>query len=98
MFVTVSTDWARSGEEDAIIALHEDWETNQRSKVKGYFSGESLRNIEDPSKFIAIMRFESQEAAQALANDSEHDAWYRRLLSLTNASILSMYKSEWRCQ
>jgi heme-degrading monooxygenase HmoA len=98
MFVTVSTYLARIGDEDAIIALHEDWEINQRSKVKGFLSGELLRESEDSNKLIAIMHFENREAAQTLANDSEYDAWRQRLVSLTNASMVTTYTSEWRCQ
>ena len=98
MFVTVSSYSARIGDEDAIIALHEDWEVNQRSEIKGFLSGELLREIGDSNKFIVIMRFENREAAQALANDSEYEAWCRRLLSLTNASRFTMCTSEWQCQ
>jgi len=98
MFVTVSNYSARIADEDAIIALHEDWEVNQRSKVKGFLSGELLREIGDSNKFIAIMHFENREAAQTLANDSEYDAWYRRLVRLTNASMFSTYTSEWQCK
>ncbi len=97
MFVTISVYYARTGEEDAIIALHEDWQRNQLSKVKGHLSGELLRNVEAPREFIAIMRFENQQVAQALANDLEQDAWHQRLASLTeNVPILSAYTSEWQ--
>src|SRR2546428_12825580 len=96
MFVTVSKYQARAGEEDAIIALHEDWQRNQQFRAKGYLSGELLRNIRDSREFIALMRFESQEAAQLLENDPDHDAWYRRLVSLMEGTpILIDYKSEW---
>jgi antibiotic biosynthesis monooxygenase (ABM) superfamily enzyme len=96
MFVTVSTYRAKAGEEDAIIALHEDWQRKQRPRVIGYLSGELLRKVEAPSEFIAIMRFENQEAAHALANDPEQEAWYRRVVSLTeNVPTLTEYTSEW---
>lgn len=97
MFVTVSTYRAKVGEEDAIIALHEDWQLNQRPRAMGYLSGELLRNVKAPREFIAIMRFESQESARALANDREQDAWYRRVVSLTeNVPVLTEHTSEWR--
>ena len=98
MFVTISTYRAKVGEEDAIIALHEDWQRNQRPRAMGYLSGELLRNVKAPREFIAIMRFESQESARALANDREQDAWYRRIVSLTeNIPVLIEYTSEWLC-
>lgn len=97
MFVTISTYRARAGEEDAIIALHEEWQrNNQESRTSGYFSAELLRSIKDSREFIALMHFESQEAAQLLANDPVQNAWQRRLISLTeSASLLTGYTSEW---
>src|ERR1700720_1997786 len=78
MFVTLSTYLARQGEEDAVIALHEAWQRHQQPHAGGYLSGELLRNVEASREFIAIMRFESQEAAQVLANDPDRETWYRR--------------------
>src|SRR5437660_3244755 len=46
MFVTVSTYKAKAGEEDAIIALHEDWQRHQQPHARSYLSGELLRNVE----------------------------------------------------
>ncbi len=96
MFLTVSTYQAKAGEEDAIIALYEDWQRNIQPRAMGYLSGELLRNAEAPREFIAIMRFESWESAHTLANDPEQDAWYRRVVSLTeNVPVLTGYTSEW---
>ena len=96
MFVTISIYWAKAGEEDAVIALHEDWQSNQQARAQGYLSGELLRNIQAPREFVAIMRFENQALAQALANDPERNAWYRRLVSLVeNVSMLTEYTREW---
>jgi len=96
MFVTVSMYRAKAGEEDAIIALHEDWQRNRQPGAKGYLSGELLRNVKDSREFIAIMRFETQEAAQALTNNPERKAWYQRIVSLTeNVPTLTEYTSEW---
>jgi heme-degrading monooxygenase HmoA len=83
MLVTLSTYQAKQGEEDEVIALHEGWQRHQQPNARGYLSGELLRNVEVSREFIAIMRFESQEAAQALANDPEREVWYRRLVNLT---------------
>ena len=97
MFVTVSTYRAKAGEEDAIIALHEAWQHHQQPHARGYLSGELLRNVKDSREFIAIMRFESQEAAEALANDPEQGVWSRRIVSLTEYTpVLTKYTSEWQ--
>ena len=97
MFVTVSTYKAKADEEDAIIALHEDWQRHQQPNAGGYLSGELLRNVRASREFIAIMRFESQEAAQVLANDPEQEAWYRRVVSLMeHMPTRTEYTSEWQ--
>jgi heme-degrading monooxygenase HmoA len=95
MFVIVSTYRAKAGEEDAIIALYEYWQQNQQPAAIGYLSGELLRNVQDSSEFIAIMRFESQESARTLTNDLMQDTWYRRIVSLTeNTPTLAEYTNE----
>jgi len=96
MFVTISIYRAKAGEEDAIIALHEDWQRNQQARKQGYLSGELLRNTQAPDKFVAIMRFENRAFAQALENDPERNAWYRRLVSLVESiPVLTEYTREW---
>ena len=95
--VIVCTLRAKAGEEDAIIALHEDWQRKQSSKAKIYLSWELLRNTEAPREFITITYFESEELARALADDLNQDAWYSRLVSLLEEGLTcSMYASEWR--
>ena len=96
MFVTVSIYRAKAGEEDAVIALHEDWQRNQQPRAKGYLSGELLRNVHDHNEFVAIMRFENRESAQALTNDPERKAWSQRLASLLEHLLVPVeYTSEW---
>lgn len=96
MFVTMSSYRAKAGEEDAIIALHEDWQRHQQPRAQGYLSGDLLRSVKDSREFVAIMRFESQEFAQALTNDPEQKAWYQRLVSLTESTReLDEYTHEW---
>jgi len=95
-FVTDSKTLEKPGDKDTIISLHEYWHRTMRPRVSGYISGELLRKAEDLREFIAIMRFESQESARALTNDPEHDAWYRRVVSLAeNVPMLIEYTSEW---
>jgi quinol monooxygenase YgiN len=81
-FIVVCTYRARAGEEDAVVALHEDWQRTLRSRARGYLSGELLHSLQDPRAFIAIARYEDEAAARAAASDPEHVAWQRRLASL----------------
>lgn len=82
MIVVVSSFRAKVGEEDAIIALHEDWQRCQGLKSEGFVSWELLRKIEAPREFIAIACFRSEEMARAAETERERDAWYCRLVSL----------------
>jgi hypothetical protein len=97
MFVTVSIYRAKAGEDDAIIALHEDWQSRLRSRAKGYLSGELLRSVAEVHTFIAIQRFENQPSAHVTEADPEQIAWYQRLMSLTEGiSTRTEYISEWQ--
>jgi heme-degrading monooxygenase HmoA len=97
MFVTISRYQVRTGEEDAILALHEHWQLTLQSRAKGYLSGALLRNIENLREFVSIRYFESQEAAEVLANNPEQDAWYQRVVSLTEDKPITIrYTCEWR--
>lgn len=97
IFVIVSTYRAKAGQEDAIIALHEDWQRKQGLKANVYLSWELLRNIEDPREFTAIVQFESEELARTLPTILNQDAWYFRLASLTEQEPTNAtYASEWR--
>ena len=93
----VSTYRAKPGEEDAIIALHEDWQRKQSLKDKVYLSWELLRNTEAPREFIVIAYFASEELARAMADDLNQDAWYLRLVSLIEDGPACInYQSAWR--
>lgn len=83
MFVVVSTYRAKVGEEDAIIALHEDWQRTQGLTCKHYLSWELIQQVEKPFEFIAIVRFPGEAEAQAAARELEREGWHDRLLSLT---------------
>ena len=96
MFVIVSLFCVRMGEEDAIIALHEDWQRRQQAKVQGFISGELLRTVKGSREFLAIMHFDNRECAQACMDDPEYQAWYGRLVSLSeNMPALAEYSLEW---
>jgi heme-degrading monooxygenase HmoA len=82
MFIVVYTYRARAGEQDAIVALHEDWQRTLRSRARGYLSGELLHSVQDPRAFIATARYADETSARAAAADPEHIAWQRRIASL----------------
>ncbi len=85
MFATVSTYRAREGEDDAVIALHEDWQRNHAQSSSIYISWALLQNNKEPREFVAIAYFSAQESVQAALNELNRDAWYTRLVSLLEA-------------
>ncbi len=97
MYVTVNTYRAKVGEEDAIIALHEDWQRNHGLRARDYLSWELLRKVEAPREFIVIAHFASEELAKTSENELEQDAWYCRLLSLIEGGQVRIdCTSEWQ--
>ena len=97
LFVIVSIYRAKPGEEDAIIALHEDWQRKHGLQANVYLSWELLRNIEAPREFIVIAQFESEEQARAMGAYLDQDAWYFRLVSLIEEGpVCTNYRSEWQ--
>jgi len=87
-FIVVCTYRARAGEEDAVVALHEDWARTLRSRAKGYLSGELLHSVQDSRAFIAVARYEDEASARAVIADPEYVAWQRRLASLTEVGVI----------
>jgi quinol monooxygenase YgiN len=88
MFIVICAFRARAGEEDAIVALHEDWQRTLRSQATGYLSGELLNSAQDPRAFIAIACYEDETSARAVAADPEQVAWQRRLASLMEVGLI----------
>ncbi|MDP9382572.1 MAG: antibiotic biosynthesis monooxygenase [Chloroflexota bacterium] len=97
-FVQVLVLRARHGEEDAVVALHEDWQRRLRGRTNGYLYGELFTRPNDPSTFISVARYESEEACRAAADDPEQAAWYSRLVSLLDSKPCNVdLRSAWRC-
>ncbi len=97
MFVIVSTYLAKVGEEDAIVALHEDWQRNYASTVNKHVTWELLRKVEAPREFIAIARYENEELAKVVGHSLTQDAWLCRFASLIEEGPMDTYcTSEWR--
>ena len=97
MYVIMFIYRAKVGEEDAIIALHEDWQRKQGLRAKDCVWWELLRKVEAPREFIAIAHFASEELAKVAENHLEQDAWYGRLLSLIEGRPVRLNcTSEWQ--
>jgi quinol monooxygenase YgiN len=86
MFVTVITYRARVGEQDAIVALHENWPRTVGADQPGCLGGELVRSNSDPQAFATITRFVDEAAARALTFDPDHVSWFHRVVSMCEAA------------
>ncbi len=82
MYVIVSTYRAKVGEEDAIIALHEDLQHGQNMNAGCYHSWELLGNAKGPREFLSVAQFANEGSAQEAIKALDKDGWYNRLVSL----------------
>lgn len=99
MFVTVYTFHAKSGTEDAVVALFDEWQRERMPSAKGYVSGELLRDARDPGNFISFASFESEQSLRAQAETTEQDAWYRKLAALAEREpVFTDCEVEWRAR
>jgi hypothetical protein len=96
--VIVATYRARAGEEDTIIALHEDWYHGQKNPdTRGYHSWKLLRKAGTLGEFISIAQFANEELARVALLELEKDEWYGRLVSLMEEEpIRTSYTVVWR--
>ncbi len=82
MYIIVYTYLAKVGEEDAIIALHEDLQHSQNMDASGWHSWKLLRNNKVPREFLTVAQFANEDLAQEAIKALDRNAWYSRLLSL----------------
>ncbi len=98
MFVVVATYRARVGEEDTVIALHENWQHDpQNPHTLSYHSWKLLRKVGTLREFISIAQFANEELARIELLELEKDGWYGRLVSLMEEGpIQTNYTVVWR--
>lgn len=85
MFGTIFHMRPKAGQENAIIALFEEWNRVRRPKVKGAVAGYVLRPEKKTGELIGMGIFSDRDTYLANANDPEQDQWYRRIRDLLEA-------------
>lgn len=97
MFVTVFSFHAKPGNEDAVVALFDEWQRDRMPAAKGFVNSELLRDARDQRNFISVARFESEAALRAVAANPDQDAWYRKLVGLSECEpVFTDCELEWR--
>jgi len=85
MFGTIFTMRPKTGRENDVVALFDQWDRERRPKIKGALAGHLYRNDQNPGELMAAVVFDSRENYFANANDPEQDRWYRELVALLEA-------------
>jgi quinol monooxygenase YgiN len=99
MFVTVFTFHAKPDRAEAVVALFDEWQRDHRPLAKGFVGSELYRDSRDPGNFISVARFESEQALRTLAATPQQDAWYRKLVALTEREPdFTDCEVEWRAR
>lgn len=69
----------------AMRAATESWETELKPGAKGYLG--ATEGVTDDGNFIAVARFESEEAAQANSDRPEQGAWWEKTSKLFDGDV-----------
>ena len=80
MYGTVAHIRVKAGEDDALIALMEQWNTERKPKVPGVVAGYMFKQDRDPQDWILVAVFTDKAAYRANADDPEQDRWFRSLM------------------
>ena len=83
MYGTVYRMQPKSGKEQDVIRIMEEWNRARRPKVKGALGGYVYKL--DKGGMMGVVVFESKEAYFANAEDPDQDQWYRRFRDLLEA-------------
>ena len=80
MYGTVAHIRVKAGEDDAVITLMEQWNTERKPKVPGVVAGYMFKQDSDPQDWILVAVFTDKAAYRANADNPEQDRWFRSLM------------------
>lgn len=83
MYGTVYRIRPKTGKEEDVVRLMQEWDRERRPKVRGAISA-SLYKLDNGGMMGAVV-FESKEAYTANASDPDQDRWYQRWRALLEA-------------
>ena len=85
MFGTIARLRVKTGQEQALIDMAQEWERERKPKVKGAGPGYLLRPENRPGEMILLAVFEDRDSYYANAADPEQDRWFRQMRELLEA-------------
>lgn len=64
-------------------AMDKDWDEKEASRAPGYIKAELYRDAKDPRHIVQLVWFESPEKAAENSKRPETNAFYQRVLAIT---------------
>lgn len=81
MYGTIARLHVKPGEEQAVIALMDEWKRERKSKASGFNSGYLYRQDAEPETLTMVVAFDGQQHYRRNAESPEQDRWYRQVRS-----------------
>lgn len=69
------------GKREAVLALFDKWEREQKPTAKGFIRSLVVAHNDDPNELTSWVRFDSTENYMANSNRPEQGEWFRELRS-----------------
>ena len=85
MYGTMFRMKVKSGQDQKVIQLFQDWDRERKPKIKGVVGGLLLRPDNKPGEFVGAGVFVDKEAHLANANDPEQHQWFLKVRELLEA-------------
>ncbi len=79
MYGTIFRMKPKRGQEQALVALMDQWNRDRKPKIKGFVGAYILRPDKAKGEVIGVAIFSDHDAYMANANDPAQDQWYRQM-------------------
>ena len=80
MYGTVANIRVKSGHQDDLIKLMQEWNNERRPKIEGAQTGYAVQLDSGPQDMIMIGIFDNKELYRKNADDPDQDRWFRRIM------------------
>ena len=82
MYGTIFRFKVKPGEEERVVDVFEEWESERKSEVDGAIGGLLLKPDNWAGEFAGVALFKDKATYVANAHDPAQDKWYRKLRDL----------------
>ena len=82
MYGTIFRMKVKTGQEQKLLGMFQQWENERKPKVKGAVTSLVLRPDNRPGELIGVAVFRDKASYAANANDPVQDKWYQEMRKL----------------